>query len=218
MKKNKWLVIGTAVLAVVISAAAIALTPKLNLPTPVKIDTTGQPTLGKADAPVHIVVFEDLKCPNCADYSNQLFGKIKKNYIDTGVAKYTFITLAFIQGSAPAGNAALCLNGQNPDYFFPFVEYVFQHQPSEEEDWATVPNLLNMAQKSVPQANMRQLSECILTNQYNPVLYTNLQLAAAVMNEQVATPAVYVNGMSVSPLSEKRLVTLINYAKQHPQP
>lgn len=216
MKKtySKLLVIITTTVAILVSAVALALTPASNIPKALTIDTQGQPTLGKTNAPVHLVVFEDLKCPNCADYSNTLFPKIKKKYIDTGIASYTFIPLAFIQGSAPAANAALCLHGQNAQFFFPFVDYIYQHQPSEEQDWATLPYLLSVARKATPQANMTQLSHCILTNQYNSVLYANLQLAAGLMNP-VATPAVFVNGMLVDPLNEKRLETLINYARQH---
>lgn len=218
MKKisSKILVSATLAIALAVSAVAVALTPKENMPKAVHIDTSGQPTLGKDSAPVHIVVFEDLKCPNCADYSNTLFPKIKKKYIDTGIAKYTFVTLAFLSGSAPAGNAALCLNGQDSKFFFPFIEYLYKHQPPEDQDWATVPNLLSMARKAVPQANLKTLSDCILTNQYNPVLYTNLQLASGIM-DPVATPAVYVNGMPVNPLSEKNIERLINYAKKHSQ-
>ncbi len=216
MKKtfNKSLVIITVVLAIIVSAVAVALTSTDNIPKALTINTTGQPTMGKTDAPVHLVVFEDLKCPNCADYSNTLFPKIKKKYIDTGIANYTFITLAFIQGSAPAANAALCLHKQNPQFFFPFIEYLYQHQPAEDQDWATPPFLLSVARKVTPHANMDQLSNCILTNQYNSTLYTNLQLAASLMNP-VATPAIFVNGRMVDPLSEARLETLINYARHH---
>lgn len=210
---NKPLVIITAMAAIIFSALAVALTPKLNVPKAITIDTTDQPTLGNSKAPVHIVIFEDLKCPNCADFSTQLFPKIKKKYINTGIAKYTFVPLAFMQGSAPAANAALCLHGQNIKYFFPFVEYIYQHQPPEDEDWATVPNLLSIARKTAPGANMKQLSHCILNNEYTLVLSTNLQLASSVMSGQVATPSVFVNGMPVQPLTEKRLEKLIHYAR-----
>ena len=45
----------------------------------------------------------------------------------------------------PAANAARCLYKQNPDWFFTFVDYVYQNQPPESEDWATIPRLVQFA-------------------------------------------------------------------------
>lgn len=210
---SKPLVIITTIVAIVVSVLAIALTPQEKLPTPVKINTKGQPTIGKSNAPVHIVAFEDLKCSNCKIYNNTYFPKIKKKYIDTGIAKYTVITLAFIQGSIPAGTAALCLYHQNKVFFFPFVEYVYKNQPSESKNWATIPNLLKFAKASVPKANLTKLSNCIFTDKYSKQLEDNLNLAAGIM-KPVATPTLYVNGMIVKPLTMSRLEALVKAAQQ----
>lgn len=210
----KKLVIVTAALALLVSAIAVAVTPSVHLPKPIVIDTKGQPTLGNPNAKIHIVVFEDLKCPNCRDFSVQLFPKIKKEYIDTGKAKYTFITLAFIPGSVPAGNAALCLYAENPAYFFPYIEHIFQNQPSESQDWATITNLVDFAKQSVPKADFKKLSNCIATNRYTVQLYHNLQIAAQAMHNQVGTPTVYVNGRIVQPLTEAQLKLMLNQTQQ----
>ncbi|ATN74315.1 dihydromonapterin reductase [Coxiella burnetii] len=207
----KPLVLITVVIALTMSAIALALSKPAALKA-TTIDTKGQPTLGNPAAPVHIVAFEDLKCPNCARFNVEVLPAIKKKYINTGVAKYILITLAFLPGSPPAGNAALCLYKQNKNYFFPFVSYLYQHQPDETQNWATIPRLLQFARNSVPQANMKQLSNCIFSSRYSGALQKNLKIAEKTMNP-VATPAVYVNGVNVEPLTQKRLEALIKGAR-----
>ncbi len=96
----KPLVLITVAIALIISAIALALS-KPAVPKAITINTKGQPTLGNPAAPVHIVTFEDLKYPNCARFNVEVLHAIKKKYINTGVAKYTLITLAFLPGSPP---------------------------------------------------------------------------------------------------------------------
>ena len=210
---SKPLVIVTIIMAILVSVLAVALTPQTKLPTPIAINATGQPTMGKANAPVHIVAFEDLKCSNCKRFNDTYFQTIKKEYIATGIAKYTMITLAFIPGSIPAGNAALCLYNQNKNYFFPFVQYVYDRQPPEEENWATIPTLLKFAKSSVPKANLTALSNCIFTDTHTQTLENNLNLAASIMNP-VETPTVYVNGRIVQPLTMNQIKILVDAAQE----
>ncbi len=179
---------------------------------PVKIDRQQQPILGNPKARIHLVVFEDLKCTNCKIYHNTLFPQIKQAFLDTGKANYTFINLAFIPGSMPAANAARCLYAQHKQYFFPFVDYVFQHQPDETEDWATPSTLLQFAKAAVPQANLEQLSACIVEARYNNVMMQNLKIATEAMQGQVATPALFVNGRQVNTLNLKEVARLAKLA------
>lgn len=202
----------TLFIAVTIAALGILWIPHTPLPKPVTINTLQQPTLGMPTANVHIVAFEDLKCGNCQRYTNTLFPTLKKEYIDTGIAQYTIILLAFIPGSIPAGNAALCLYHQNPSYFFPFIEHLYQNQPPEETNWATIATLLQFTQASVPNADQTALSNCIFAGQYTDTLQANLQLAGKVMNP-IATPTIYVNGVMVQPLTLKRIRALIDSAR-----
>jgi len=44
--------------------------------------------LGRADAPVTIVEFNDLQCPFCARFQASTFPEIRKNYIDTGKVRF----------------------------------------------------------------------------------------------------------------------------------
>lgn len=179
-----------------------------TLPAPVAIDTTNQPTLGSPTAKVHIVAFEDLKCINCAHFNNTVFQTIKKNYIDTGRANYTMINLAFIPGSLPAANAARCVYQQDPAVFFDYVEAIFKNQPPENENWATIPTLLTFAGE-IKGIDSDKLAACMITNSNQDFIDNNLKMASILMNHQVSTPTVYVNGILVKPLSEKQIDRVI---------
>lgn len=188
---------------VLIAAAAFALIQRKanmkNLPSHKNIDISGQPTLNK-DGKIQIVAFEDLKCSNCKRYNTELFPEIKKQYIDTGKASYTTITLAFIPGSEPAGNAALCLAEQDNNYYFEFTDYVFANQPDEMLNWATTETLLDFA-SHVDGINKEALESCMNSNRYNKRIAMNLELAEKAMPKQVGTPAIFINGYKLNQLN-----------------
>lgn len=163
-----------------------------------QIDTTGQPTRGNPNAKVHIVVFEDLKCVACKNFNNTVLPEIKKQYIDMGVAQYTVINLAFIPGSMPAANAARCIYAQNPGLFFTFIDNVYQNQPPENQDWATIPKLMQFA-SMIPGLDQDKLSHCIYDSPYTDFIQNNLKQAAKLQGPSVATPALYVNGRLIDP-------------------
>lgn len=188
-------------LSVLLSTALIFLSTAQAKPAPVQqIDTTDQPTRGNPNAKIQIVVFEDLKCIACKNFNNTVLPQIKKQFIDTGIAKYTVINLAFIPGSIPAANAARCIYTQNHDAFFTFVDNVYQNQPPENEDWATIPRLMQFA-AAVPGLDQDKLSHCIYDSPYTDFIQNNFKLAAKLQGDSVATPAVYVNGRFTDPPS-----------------
>ena len=184
----------------------------INLPKAVTIDTKNQPTLGNPKATVHIVVFEDLKCIVCKFYSTTLFPTIKKQFIDSGKAKYTLINLAFIPGSMTAATTARCLYAQKTDYFFQFVDYVYHHQGSEAKNWATIPLMLEYAH-TIKGIDSKKLEACILNNPYQEFLDSNLKLAEKIMGPTVATPSVYINGVKVVPLTLAQFTAVYNKVK-----
>lgn len=166
---------------------------QLHLPLPQKISLTGQPALGKANAPIDIVLFEDLKCFNCMRFNRTVLPALKARYIDTGVVRLHVITLAFIPGSLPAANTALCAYAQHPDFFFKFIDQVYANQPPEHEDWATIPKLMSFAH-AVKGLNLAQLSACVYQASDSPTVQKNFEIARQVMGGTLATPTLYING------------------------
>ncbi len=186
---------------------------KKELPKPIVIQTQDQPVLGNPTAKVHIVAFEDLKCSNCARFDVQLMPIIKKQFIDTGVANYTLINLAFISGSMPAANAARCVYKQNSVLFFDYTNYIFHHQPPENQNWATIPTLMNYASQ-IKGINTDQLAQCLVMSPYDEFIHNNLVLAMKTMKDGiVATPTLYINGILVNPLTQSQIDKVIKAVK-----
>ncbi len=200
----------TLVVVLVIGAVAfIVFRPHAHLGQAVAINTATAPSLGNTYAKTQIVAFEDLKCGNCQIYNKTLFPQIEADFIKPGKAKYSVILLAFIPGSTPAANAAYCLYDQNPQYFFPFVKYVYDHQLAEDQDWATTSRLLQYAGAAVPAADQNKLSECMISGKFNSKINDNLTLAGKIM-QPVATPTIYINGHKLKKLSMKGVRNLIS--------
>lgn len=208
----KKIVISVVAIIILIAVLAVIFRPQPDLPKPVAINTQNQPILGQKNAKIHFVAFEDLKCVACKGFSNNLFPIIKQKYIDTNLANFTFINLAFIPNSVPAATAAHCLYIQNPQFFFPFVEYVYAHQPPEEENWATIPKLAEFA-SHIRGVNLQQLSQCIFESPYNDLLKKNFLLAEHIMGTPVMTPSLFINGVKVNPLTLEQIDKIIKHIK-----
>lgn len=187
---------------------------KAKLPDPITINIEGQPTLGYQKAPIHIVVFEEPKCSNCRLFNRQVLPQIKKELIDTRKATYTVIPVSFLPGSLPAAMALLCAYHQDPGYpnpelFFLFLDYLFEHQPGEDIDWATLENLKEYAAKASPAISPALLEDCLLKQSYRKQIEDNTQLGRSIMGGDIATPTVYVNGIELKNLDFDSLMDLI---------
>ncbi len=170
--------------------------------TPTKtqfIDTEGQPIIGSHAASVQVVIFEDLNCVWCAHFSREGYPKLKEEYIDTGKVQYSIILLAFLPGSKAKANAALEINRQNPQLFFPFVEEVYKGQiPGEESSDKS--DFFNDIVAKVPGINEQRILESMKMGRYNNKLKENLDLAKRVMTTQFGTPTIYINGKRIEEL------------------
>lgn len=151
------------------------------------IEIKGKPTIGNPLAKVHIVVFEDFRCPHCAEFSEKVFPKIKDAYIDTGKAQYTMIPVAFLPGSKPIANAALEVYATTPDLFFPYADELFASNPTTKKE------LLYLA-SNIKGIQLESLEACMKTDCHYQVLDQNLREIKKVMGNNYSTPAVYING------------------------
>ncbi|MBA2871078.1 protein-disulfide isomerase [Anoxybacillus calidus] len=97
------------------------------------IDYEGQPYLGKKSAPVQIVEFGDYKCPVCKNFNKSFFPLIKKEFIDTGKAKFYFMNYSFINVDSirAAQFAEAVYQKLGNDAFWKFHELLYSKQPED---------------------------------------------------------------------------------------
>jgi protein-disulfide isomerase len=79
-----------------------------------KLALDGLPMLGVKTAPITIVEYTDYQCPFCQRFHVTTFAELKKNYIDTGKARFFSkdMPLDFHPNAMRAAQAARCANEQ----------------------------------------------------------------------------------------------------------
>lgn len=85
--------------------------------------------LGSPEAKIGIVEFSDYQCPYCRIFHDQVFPRLKKEYVDTGIAQFIHkdLPLTSIHPQAmPAALAAGCAGAQN--HFWPMQEMLYANQ------------------------------------------------------------------------------------------
>ena len=208
------LILITLALLVALTGGVVVAT-KRPLPDAVEINHTTHPTIGNPNAKIHLVLFEEPKCINCSRFTNEVFPKIKQEYIDTNKATFTVIIVSFLPGSMPAATALLCAYHADPMYpnsrlFFDYLDYMYEHQPPESSDWATVDELIMMAKATSPAINPNQLKKCIDQEAYIAKVRKNTELGRQVMGGSLATPTLFVNGVQARSLSFSHIQELID--------
>lgn len=89
--------------------------------------TTGDMTLGKANAPITVIEYASLSCGHCAKFNNEVFPQIKAKYIDTGQVRWIF--REFITPPAElAAAGALLARCAGPDKYFSVIDAIFHGQ------------------------------------------------------------------------------------------
>ena len=65
---------------------------------------------GKADANITIITYESLTCGHCADFHNNVYPELKKEFIDKGLVKIEFRHFPLDIAALNASKIAQCYN------------------------------------------------------------------------------------------------------------
>jgi len=65
---------------------------------------------GNVDAKVNIIVYESLTCGHCADFHKEVYPKLKKDFINTGLVKIEFRSFPLDLAALNASKIAHCKN------------------------------------------------------------------------------------------------------------
>ena len=72
-------------------------------------------TVGNKDAKITIIAFESLTCSHCANFHKNVFTELKKEFLDTGIAKIEFRHFPLDIAALNASKVAQCKNDGNSD-------------------------------------------------------------------------------------------------------
>ena len=68
---------------------------------------------GNKDAKITIIAYESLTCSHCADFHKEIYPQLKKDFIDTGLAKIEFRHFPLDAAAFNASKIAQCKDNQN---------------------------------------------------------------------------------------------------------
>jgi protein-disulfide isomerase len=79
---------------------------------------------GNVDAKVSIIVYESLTCSHCAIFHTEVYPKLKKDFIDTGLVKIEFRSFPLNLAALNASKIAHCKNDGKSD----LLHFLYENQ------------------------------------------------------------------------------------------
>ncbi|MFX3637384.1 MAG: DsbA family protein [Candidatus Pristimantibacillus sp.] len=203
-KKSRSLVVYTLVVIVIFVAlfAINQVTNKkdnVNQTTADAPSTTSQPVMGNENAKVSIVEFGDYKCPSCKAWGEQVWPQLKKDYIDSGKAKFSYTNVLFHGKESILGAlAGEALYKSNPEDFWTFHKALFDAQPEVNHDglWITEEKVLEVAKTSVPTLDLEQFQLNLKSSEVQGSVDIDQQLVDQFNIKQ--TPTIMINNIMIA--------------------
>jgi len=167
--------------------------------TPATLPNPDGLSLGEANAPATIDVFEDFQCPACQYFTESVEPVIIENLVKTGKARYVFHNYPFIDGngasnggeSDQAANAAMCANEQ--DKFWNMHAVLYANWNGENQGAFSNRRLQAMAESIG--LDMDAFNSCFSANKYESDIQADFNLGQQMGVS--GTPSVFVNGQQV---------------------
>ena len=126
--------------------AAFALDAKVDVKELMAPDALPDSWVGKADAPITIIEYASMTCSHCAAFHNDTYPLLKKNYLDTGKARFTLREFPLDALAA----AAFMLARSAGDKREALVDLLF----AQQKNWAFVDKPLDALENTVKQAGI----------------------------------------------------------------
>lgn len=149
--------------------------------------------LGSKDAAVTITEYASMTCPHCAAFNEQVFPKIKSEYIDTGKVRYIFREFPLDIKAAAGSMLSRCIaNGDAPKYFA-VTDMLFRQQ----SDWVTK-NTTETLTRIGKQAGLtqQQVEACLKDQALLDKIAADQKYASDVLKVD-STPTFFINGEKI---------------------
>lgn len=170
--------------------------------------------VGASDAPSTLTVWEDFRCPACAQFENGLRDTIHE-LEQAGQIKIEYHLATIIDGnmggsgSLRAANAAAC--AQDVGKFAPYHDVLYQNQPPETQDaFAENSRLIELAGK-VQGLDTPAFRSCVEKGRHDS--WVNKSNAAFQGGGFSGTPTVLLNGDPIFPKKGSEQISVANFKK-----
>ena len=146
--------------------------------------------LGNANASVTITEYASMTCPHCAAFNEQVFPKIKKEYIDTGKVRWIFREFPLDIKAAAGSMLSRCIANGDPQKYFAVTDMLFRSQ----NDWV-MKNTTETLARIGKQAGLSQsqVEACLKDQALLDKIAADQKYAAEVLKVD-STPTFFING------------------------
>jgi len=144
---------------------------------------------GNQNAKITIIAYESLTCSHCANFHKDVYPQLKKEYIDTGLAKIEFRHFPLDIAAFNASKIAQCENDQNLE----ILESLYSNQQAWVKG-STIEEINNNLRKFIEDEGFKlDFEECV----------NNKEIEDFVLNDRIegakkfkinTTPTIIING------------------------
>ena len=149
--------------------------------------------LGPNDAAVTITEYASMTCPHCAAFNEQVFPKIKKEYIDTGKVRYIFREFPLDIKAAAGSMLSRCIAKDDAPKYFAVTDMLFRQQ----NDWV-MKNTTETLTRIGKQAGLtqQQVETCLKDQALLDKIAADQKYASDVLKVD-STPTFFINGEKI---------------------
>jgi protein-disulfide isomerase len=149
--------------------------------------------LGPKDASVTIVEYASMTCPHCARFNEEVFPKIKSEFIDTGKVRYVFREFPLDIKAAAGSMLARCIAKDDPGKYFTVTDLLFKRQ----NDWVG-PKTSEVLKQIGKQAGLseKNVDDCLKDQALLDKIGADQKYANDVLKVN-STPTFFINGEMV---------------------
>lgn len=147
-----------------------------------------KPSLGQADAPVTIYVFQDLKCGMCKYANREVISKLNDQYIKTGQVRVVFLEfpLGFYAKEVELAQAAKCAADQGR--YYDYINHLYKNLKTSSPDLSS-----SYAQEIGLDAS--EFERCVSSQRYLETVREEFETGKKLSVK--GTPNFFVNGYQV---------------------
>ena len=152
------------------------------------IEALKEKKIGTEEANIEIIEFASLTCGHCAKFHNEVFPKIKKEFIDTGKVSFIYKDFPLDKFALKASVIARC-SGEKK--FFSFLKVLY----SKQKDWTRTDDPFRSLLKIAKLGGLKndEIKVCVGNKSIEDGILKQ-RLNASKKFDIKATPTLYING------------------------
>ena len=147
-------------------------------------------SIGQASAPVKIVEYASVACPGCASFNNQVWGDLKKQFIDTGVVQWTTKEM-FTHDPAWSAAGFMMARCLGKDKYYDVLDALYLAQPEIDASGDRKAGLLKVGKQFG--MSEKQFEQCVSNEE--ELAKMNDRVERTMRDDRVpGTPTFMING------------------------